>query len=71
MTTGTGTWGKELPQQFSRPNIVSFNLEDLKESGPLPASYQLVKDNLLDRLAFPGQQIIRSDVIKAFLVEAM
>ncbi len=52
VAAGTGIWGKEMAQQFPQARIVGFDLEDFKASGPIPANYEFIKGNLLERLPF-------------------
>ena len=52
VAAGTGIWGKEMAQQFPQARVVGLDLEDIKVSGPIPANYEFVRGNLLERLPF-------------------
>jgi ubiquinone/menaquinone biosynthesis C-methylase UbiE len=52
VAAGTGIWGKEMAQQFPQARIVGFDLEDFKASSSIPANYEFIKGNLLERLPF-------------------
>src|SRR5258708_22226105 len=49
---GTGIWGKEVAQQLPLARVVGLDLEDIKASFPIPANYEFVRGNLLERLPF-------------------
>ncbi len=52
VAAGTGIWGKEIAQQFPLARVVGLDLENLKASGSVPANYEFVRGNLLERLPF-------------------
>jgi SAM-dependent methyltransferase len=49
---GTGIWCREIATQFPQARVYGLDLENIKDSVPLPPNYQFVQGDILEGLAF-------------------
>lgn len=53
---GTGRWGHEIATQYSRVQVIGFDIENFTHTTSPPPNYQFYQGNILERLPFASQQ---------------